>query len=85
VSIGEIRADTDAVATVPDKLASNYRTGSQQLRDAAIALSHAAKDSNRPELSDAVPVAHVVAQEADHAATTVTEAGRLCSAYAWQL
>jgi hypothetical protein len=85
VSIGEIRADIDAVAAILDQLSGSYRTGSQQVQNAATALSGAAKDSNRPELSDAVSVAHLAAQEADHAAITAAEARRLCSAYAWQL
>ena len=85
MSIGEIRADVDAIAAVLDQLTGSYRMGSQQVRDAATTLSSAGKDSNRPELSGAVSVAHLAAQEADHTATTSTEASRLCSAYAWQL
>jgi hypothetical protein len=85
VPIGEIRADVDATAAVLDQLAGSHRTRSQQVQDAATVVSRAGKDSNRPELSDAVDVAHLAAQEADHTATTVAEAGRLCSAYAWQL
>lgn len=83
--IGELRTDVDAVATVLSHLAGTYRTASQQIRDAATALSHAGQDSNRPELSAAVTTAHLATQEADHTAATVAEAGRLCSAYAWQL
>lgn len=85
MSIGEIRADVDAVATVLDRLAGSYRTGSQQIRDAATSLSRTGKDSNRPELTNAVSIARLAAQEAGHTATTAAEAGRLCSAYAWQL
>ena len=83
--IGEIRADVDAVRAILDRLASSYLAESQLVRDSGTALSGEGKDSNRTELSNAVSIAHLAAQEADHTAAAATEAGRLCSTYAWQL
>jgi hypothetical protein len=85
VPIGDVRADVDAIRAVLDRLAGSYRTGSQQVRDAAATLSHSGKDSNRPELSDAVSVGQLATEKADRTATIVAEAGRQCFTYAWQL
>lgn len=85
MSIGEIRAEVDAVGVVLGRVAGGYLTESEEVATAAMALTSVGKGSNRTELYDAVGAAHAAGREARQAAAAVAEAGRLCSAYVWQL